>query len=66
MILFASIPNARRYDAGRQKKNIISNRFSLRQFCPSVASVVSVVLFQPFFHVLSGYFYVSLNITGIL
>ena len=31
-----------------------------------MASVVSVVSFQPSFNVLSGYFYVSLNLTGIL
>ena len=35
-------------------------------FCPSVASVVSVMLFKPCYKVLSGYFYVSLNLTGIL
>ena len=31
-----------------------------------MASVVSVMSFQPSFKVLSGYFYVSLNLTGIL
>ena len=31
-----------------------------------MASVVSVMLFSPSFRVLSGYFYVSLNLTGIL
>ena len=41
-----------------------SIRFSLLQFCPSVASVVSVVLFWPSFNVFSGYFYVSLRFTG--
>ena len=44
---------------------IISIRFNL-QFCPSVASVVSIMLFLPSFKVLSGYFYVSLNLTGIV
>ena len=37
-------------------------RFSLLEFCPSVASVVSGMLFKPSFKVLSGYFYVSLNL----
>ena len=44
-------------------KTLISIHFSLLQFRPSVASVVSVMLFEPSFKVLSGYFYVSLNLT---
>ena len=39
-------------------KTLISILFKLPQFCPSVASVVSVML--------SGYFHVSLNLTDIL
>ena len=31
-----------------------------------MTSVASVMLFQPSFKVLSGYFYVSLSLTGIL
>ena len=46
-------------------KTLISIHFSLLQFHPSVASVVSVMLFEPSFKGLSGYFYVSLNLTGI-
>ena len=38
-------------------KTLISILFKLPQFCPSVASVVSVML--------SGYFHVSLNLSGI-
>ena len=45
---------------------LISIRFNLLQFCPSVASVVSVMLFLPSFKGLNGYFYVSLNLMGIL
>ena len=43
-----------------------AEEFNLFQFCPSVAAVVSVALFQPSFNVLRGYFCVSFNLTSIL
>ena len=45
-------------------KTLFPIRFNLLQFCPSVTSVVSVVLFWPSFEVLSRYFYVSLGFNG--
>ena len=40
-------------------------RFSLLQVCPSAPSFVLSVLFIPLFHVLSGYFYVSLSLVAL-
>ena len=40
-------------------------RFSLRHVCPSAPSFVLSVLFIPLFHVLSGYFYVSLSLVAL-
>ena len=43
--------------------NII--RLNFLQVCPSISPFVFVVLFTPSFHVLSGYFYVSLSLVAV-
>ena len=46
-------------------KRSIVIRLSLLQVCPSVSPFVYAVLFTPSFHVLSGYFYVSLSLVAV-
>ena len=68
-IIFEAANSSKNFEncwAEQFSKTLISIRFNLLQFCPSVAGVVSVVLFLPAFNVLRGYFYVSFNLTGIL
>ena len=45
-------------------KTLIAIRVNLLYFGPSVPSVVFAVLFKPFVNVLSGYFYVLLNLVA--